>query len=968
MKYNWRKLGDGWYEHRKDSCMGWEVTDKELKRNIIAISNNGGPVAILMTNSGTGNGLVLTFNLIIYTFRGREIARMTWLDHIPVSMDWSSEGTLITVFSDATIKVFSPLLELLQVYSLKKSINSNGCIILSKILSYGICFVSSSYDVHFISSLDYSKSYCLTKIPLRCNPFDISLTIPVRSCDKFFFKFPTNIFLPLEDYSVAVLNIWDPNISTIVKKDGIISPKAVEPAYFTENKSLTLKERFIGFSISPNSEILATLTESFILTMRKTTSIFEEPFFSCKLDIPFVKIRQLVWCGNDSIALNTLVNSNETNLTSAETISDSNITKKQNNVLYIGGFWNQWLTYNYGRHSFILITEVDGLKIQTSSHSEYISKVPKSLENIFGIGSCDPSAMLYFSYDKHISGDITAYHSLRAISSHFLEASLTCIDAAINLYYDEDTYIKLLRVASFGKQFFIKYSSNTTKDIKNWEKKYIMACRDLRIIKAINQSLAEFNTNVVQLRAFGIRVLSSRLANHKCYLLSIKICEYCNISAYHVLSNWACDKIRHSIDYTDEELSNIIVSKISGRRGLDINNNYFSVIANEAAKSGRPHLAILLLEHEPNLQRRIYMLLKLPSFKLAVEQSIKSRNIDLVYVCVVHLLYNSTEIKNIGFDDSNLDITSQKHYWNLEIIETLVKIPDIIPFVIYYCTHLGETELLMKLFEEIKNYFDAGWVKIMLASAEESILIKLEHLAHAAAYFSSSINSNNNIEINKLISNKSFNKYIQLLKKTIPQTTDMRKQSISFIHSLNSNSGSFERETVISEIELLQYQMNLEVKSKKNSWHVSQIPNYSTFIGISLANTIKFLAFLGLLDELNNIKNAINVSESLYLTYKIKGLAAGKKFQELSSEIQNMNLNCLPISLEKIIDICLYYDARHIAAKLIPKLKNSEKQAYWYNRAGMYRETGQIRSNDSSVQSKIMNTFSGAIGKIIRNE
>ncbi|KAK6589418.1 VPS16 vacuolar sorting [Cryptosporidium xiaoi] len=968
MKYNWRKLGDGWYEHRKDSFMDWEITDKELKRNMIAISNNGGPVAILMTSSGSNSGLVSTFNLVIYTFRGREIGRMAWLDHIPVSMDWSSESTLITVFSDATIKVFSPLLELIQVFSLKKNINSNGCIILSRIFSYGICFVSSNYDVYFVSPLDYSKCYCLTKIPLRCNPFDIESTVPILNMDKSLIRFPTNIFLPLEDYSVAVLNIWDPSISTIVTKDGIISPKAVDPAYFTENKSQNSNERFIGFSISPSSEILVTLTESMILTMRKTTSIFEEPFFSCKLDIPFTKVKQLVWCGNDSVALNTLVSASyETNPVSIGSISDSNILKKQNNILYVGGFGNQWLTYNYGKHSFLLSTEVDGLKIQTSSHSEYISKVPKSLESIFGIGSCDPSAMLYFAYEKHISGDIAAYHSLRAISSHFLEASLTCIEAAINIYYDEEAYTKLLKVASFGKQFFIRSCSSNISEVRKWEKMYISACRDLRIIKAVNESLAEFNTNVVQLRTFGIKVLSSRLANHKCYLLSIKICEYCNMSAYHVLSNWACDKIRHSIDYTDEELANIIISKIVGKKSLDVNNNYFSIIANEAAKSGRLHLAILLLEHEPNLQRRIYMLLKLPSFKLAVEQSIKHKNIDLVYVCVVHLLYNSTKIKDIGVDKSVLDISSQRQYWDSEIIETLVNIPDIIPFVIYYCTHLGETELLIKLFEEIKNYFDAGWVKIMLASTEESILVKLEHLAHAAAYFSSSINSSNNIEINKLLSNKSFSKYIQLLKKTIPQTNNMKSQSISFIHSLNSNSGSFEREAVISEIELLQYQMNLEVKSKKNSWLVSQIPNYSTFVGISLANTVKYLAFLGLLDELNSIKNSLNIPESLYLTYKIKGLASGKRFQELSTEIQNLNINYLPISLEKIIDICLYYDARHIAAKLIPKLKSSEKQDYWYNRAGIYRETGQLR-NESSVQSKIINTFSGAIGKIVKNE
>ena len=69
MKYNWQRLGDEWYEHRKDSHMDWEVTDKELKRSIIAISSNGGPIAMLVTNSGNNSSLVSSFNLVVYTFK-----------------------------------------------------------------------------------------------------------------------------------------------------------------------------------------------------------------------------------------------------------------------------------------------------------------------------------------------------------------------------------------------------------------------------------------------------------------------------------------------------------------------------------------------------------------------------------------------------------------------------------------------------------------------------------------------------------------------------------------------------------------------------------------------------------------------------------------------------------------------------------------------------------------------------------
>ncbi|OII75201.1 uncharacterized protein cubi_03217 [Cryptosporidium ubiquitum] len=966
MKYNWQRLGNCWYDRRRDSEMSWEVSDRDLRRNIVAIANNGGPVAILMAVPSDGNSLVSNFYLTTYTFRGTELGRIAWMDHIPVSMGWTLESTLLSIFSDGTIRVFSPLLEQLNIISLKRNIESTECIIMARVLPYGICFVTSSYNVHFVSNSNLSQSYCLTKIPLRCSPVEISVTIPNNVDSNLSFVFPTNVFLPLEDSSIAIISIWDPRITAIITKDGIASPSPVDPAYLSFNSDGEVREKILAFSVSPNGELLASLTESFVFSMRKTSSIFEDPIFSYKLNISFSKLRQMVWCGNESVALNVVTST-----------SDPSGNLKLKNVVYIGGHENQWLTYNYGRQSLILNTEVDGVKVQTTTHSEFFYRVPKSLESVFGIGSCEPSAMLYFAYEKHISGDITAYHSLKAISSQLLEASLTCIDASVCKFHEEETCIKLLKIASFGRLFSIKSLGSDQIEAKKWEKSYISACRDLRIVKAVNQSSAEFNTSVIQLRTYGVKVLSSRLANHRCYLLSIKICEYCNISHFHILSSWACAKIRHSLEATDEELAGTIISKIIGNQGSSkkfIENGFgsscFSLIADEAAKAGRMHLAILLLQHEPNLKRRVAMLLKLSAFKLAVEQSIKHRDIDLVYVCVTHLLFASSKEKSHTENVSPLTSEStQRHYWDSETIETLANIPEMVPFVIYYCTNLGETDLLLKLFEEMENFFDAGWVKIMLATLEKnSILAKLEHLAHAAAYFSSSLKSKKSLEFGKMISNNTLTKSLLLLKSTIPQTSD-KTRAISFIHSSNPNSGSsFEREAVIAEIELIQYQTNLDSKSKQASWKTSEIPNFVSFVGCSLSTTIKYLAFLGLLDDLLQLKTALNVQDKIYWTYKIKGLGMGKKFQELSTEIQSINISSPPISIEKIIDICIYYDARHIAAKLIPKLRDSEKQSYWFNRAGMYRETQQLRNTNNTVQNKILSTFSGAISGILKKE
>ncbi|OII77453.1 N-terminal domain-containing protein [Cryptosporidium andersoni] len=959
MRCNWQKCDNEWYEKRTQYNMTWDIDDISIRRGIIAVASNGGPIAILNSSSKSSN-LLPNFELTSYTNSGKLIANISWLDHIPVTIGWCSYDILVCVFADGTVRTFSPFLDQLSIFHLKNDSKSDGCIILAKISPYGIFFVTALYQVYYNASFFEPDYFILTNIPLRCNPLEITwIFCPCDSIEKTRI-FPTSIFLPLEDSSIAILNIWDPHITSI-SSNSLMEINPVDPAYFEISSTENKDDKFLAFALSPKGKFMAFLTQSCKFTVLRTSNIFAEPVMSYNFGMSFSKLKQMVWCGDDSIVISALVPvDNVSNLPSMK-------NQKAKNIVYIGGHNNQWLSYLYGKQSTILLSEVDGVKIITSNVSDFIYKIPDPIQKIFGIGSCEPSAMLFFAYEKYKSGDITSYHSLRSISPNIIDASKVCIEASIYQYHNLEVAIALLRAASFGKAYSLKINNFDKSVIDEWEKLFIEACRDLRIVHAIKKSEAEIEASVEQIRFYGYLTLTSRLANHKCHLLALRICEYSMLNIDHILSNWASNKIKNSLESTDEELAEIILAKVLYRQSYkNLNSSCIASIADIAAKLGRPHLATMIIYHENDVNKRVNMLLQLPSFKLAAEQAIKAKNMELIYKCVQNLLSQSKQISNTENTTSSLSSIyenqcSQKQYWSADIIDTLVSVPNIVPFLIYYCQYIGESMLLLKLFEQMENFVDAGWIMVMLACQKDiDLSIKLEHLAHAAAYFTSSIKIN---QTSGLTNKSQASNMIKALN--IARNLSSPQDSLfgnSFIQApCNGLDSSFEREVILAEIELIQYQINLDSKAKQASWNISNIPDHTSFVGLSLAKTIESLAFLGLIEDLEIMKNILQIPDQIFSIYKIKGLALGQHFEEVLNFVQLSN-KVPVIGYERIIEICIDYDARHIAAKFIPKLKDLDRQVFWYNRAGMHREAQAIRtSQNSSVQSKIMERVSDAI-------
>ena len=98
----------------------------------------------------------------------------------------------------------------------------------------------------------------------------------------------------------------------------------------------------------------------------------------------------------------------------------------------------------------------------------------------------------------------------------------------------------------------------------------------------------------------GIHTILTNLLYRHFYYLPIKICKYLEIPPDFILIHWACEKIRSSEDLTDETVRDQIRENLKEYQGIS-----YKEIAEEAFKSGRKHLATMLLEFESHCSDRV---------------------------------------------------------------------------------------------------------------------------------------------------------------------------------------------------------------------------------------------------------------------------------------------------------------------------------------------------------------------------
>ncbi|KAI9292478.1 hypothetical protein K502DRAFT_325777 [Neoconidiobolus thromboides FSU 785] len=349
---------------------------------------------------------------------------------------------------------------------------------------------------------------------------------------------------------------------------------------------------FTHISISPNGSFLCLINNN--LTLMVVSTDFQQKFTEVELtnqDLP----QQTKWCGNDLILLNY-----------------------GNELQVIGPFGHNEKFY-YDSNIFIS-SEIDGANIISDYKLEFIQKVPDSSLNIFNIGSTHPSSLLFDALDHFEKENPKADETMNMIQNDLELAVNICLDSA-SQEWEPSLQKALLKAAAFGKSYLDNYDSD----------KFAYHCKLHRIINQVRQFDIGIPITMEQLKLWKIENLIKRLLLIHQHYLALKITQFLNLNCNDILIDWACEKLRNSLE-DEETTSRIILDKISNYQGLS-----YHKIAKVANQNGQLQLAINLLDKEPCIHFQIPMLLDMQEDQLALNKAVLSGESYLVYLVLLQL-------------------------------------------------------------------------------------------------------------------------------------------------------------------------------------------------------------------------------------------------------------------------------------------------------------------------------------------
>ncbi|RLN48595.1 hypothetical protein BBJ29_008542 [Phytophthora kernoviae] len=313
--------------------------------------------------------------------------------------------------------------------------------------------------------------------------------------------------------------------------------------------------------------------------------------------------------------------------------------------LVMVGPYGSWLRFPYSE-SIVLAQEVDCCRVYSSSSHDIVLRVPTCVENIKGVGSTAPAAMLYQALDAFDSGDAKADEHIRFIlSQNALEDAIKdCVDAA-GSEFDYASQTTLLRAASYGKCFVDSAMDASTAlpggagatgggNAMMDAEMFVDMCRKIRVLNALRQQDVGFPLTVAQFDRLTAEVVVSRLVAMRHHFLALKMCEYLKIPTDRVLVHWACEKVKAatSSNVSDEELVALVRKKLKNATLVS-----YADIANCAERVNRRRLATMFLDLEENASDQVPLLLSMGEFELALRKSLESNNTDLIYMTLFHL-------------------------------------------------------------------------------------------------------------------------------------------------------------------------------------------------------------------------------------------------------------------------------------------------------------------------------------------
>jgi hypothetical protein len=214
------------------------------------------------------------------------------------------------------------------------------------------------------------------------------------------------------------------------------------------------------------------------------------------------------------------------------------------------------------------------VRVLTAGKSEFIQKVPESLESVFQIGSTRPAAYLFDALDYFEKKSPKADENIRLIYANLAEGIADCVDAATNEFLIPRQKL-LLKAAALGRA----YLNDKTAD------RFIRQCQLIRILNQLRQTQVGCGMTITQLHSLTPSGLINRLLSKNMHLLACKISKYLDMPAEAVMIHWASAKI--GVFEGREDVVKLIVNKLK-----DFPFISYTEIAKSAYRTGHAKLAI----------------------------------------------------------------------------------------------------------------------------------------------------------------------------------------------------------------------------------------------------------------------------------------------------------------------------------------------------------------------------------------
>lgn len=284
----------------------------------------------------------------------------------------------------------------------------------------------------------------------------------------------------------------------------------------------------------------------------------------------------------------------------------------------------------------LIKTEKDGLKIITTNKVEFLSMVPKTVVNLYQIGSSHPCSILLDCVDKladHSSKADTNISLLKADDSLQLAMS-ECLQASLE-EFSPLWQKRILKAVSFGKIYYDNYYDAD---------EYLKVVNYVKILNQLRSSEIGLFLTYKEMLDIGWKGIIEELLRRDLYYLAIKVIDLLELKELTdlVYIHWCSYKIKKDLNSSDIDLFKTIAKKLVSAIPVDSNQplkNYISIdeILNVAFEEGRINLCKLLINLEPSVPKKIQHFLKYEEVELALIKSFQTADYDLARLLLLHL-------------------------------------------------------------------------------------------------------------------------------------------------------------------------------------------------------------------------------------------------------------------------------------------------------------------------------------------